>query len=126
MRFPAGFLARIRALTAGVPIDHDAPAEPGVILPDYGAMIDQMQTPEHRAAVDRALAATGEQLGRAAVNAAFDAAVRAVGEDIARGPAAAMTEAELIAAAEQPKVAVRRARRRPEVDGAPIERLKQP
>ena len=42
------------------------------------AVLAAMQTPEHRAALDRALAATGEQLGRAAVNAAFDAAVRAV------------------------------------------------
>ena len=105
MGFPAGFLARIRTLTAGVPIDHDAPIDGAVDL------MTAMQGLEAGAAVDRAPASTGEQVGRAAVNAAFDAALRAVGEDIAHGPAAAMTEAELIAAADAAKRAVRRERR---------------
>jgi len=64
--FPADLLARIRALTAGVPIDHDdpiggtaiTPAETGheLWVPDAGGMVDRMQSPEHLAALECAAA----------------------------------------------------------------------
>ena len=104
-----GLDGRIRRLTPGVPIDHDEPIDGPTALA-FDDLLAAMQTPEHRAATDRALQATGEEMGRAAVEAAFDAALRAVGEGIARGPAASMSEAELIAAADAAKRAVRKGR----------------
>ena len=72
-------------------------------------LLARMQTPEHRAATDRALRATPAEMGRAAVDAAeFDAAMRALREDLERSGAAKLSDEELRAGA---AVAARRAER---------------
>jgi len=77
---------------------------------EYDDLLARMQRAEHREAVTRALAATSEEMGRAAVEwAEIEQAMREIRADIARSAGAKMSEADLLAAA-RAAVAERRAR----------------
>lgn len=73
---------------------------PDWLRQQYDDLLANMQRPEYREAVTRALAATSEEMGRAAVEGAeIEQAMRQIRNETIRSGAPRMSDANLLAAA---------------------------